>query len=388
MVSKIIKSLEGFILLIMVFATTSCFFISTRPNVGESPPMPAEASVGQPAGVSVEVVARGLEVPWALDFAPDGRIFVTERPGRIRVISNGVLLEKAWATIAVRQLGESGLMGLALDPNFSNNGYVYVMYNYDEGEGVGNRIVRYVERDGRGVLDRVLIDAIPGATFHDGGRLKIGPDGKLYIATGDATRSRLAQDLGSLAGKILRINLDGTVPDDNPFPDSPVYSYGHRNPQGLSWHPDSGTLYITEHGPTGEGGVFDNDEVNVISPGGNYGWPLVVGVSENEDYVDPILLYNPALAPAGSTFYDGNLFPEWRGDLFFANLRGTHLHRVVFDDAGAVIRLERLFDGVYGRLRDVVVGPDGALYLTTSNRDGRGRVRADDDKILRLLPDG
>ena len=349
--------------------------------------MPVEVSVSQPAGVRVEVVARGLEVPWALDFAPDGRIFLTERPGRIRVISQGALLDESWTSIAVRHEGEGGLMGLTLDPDFTSNGYVYVSYTYEEEGKIGNRIVRYVERGGKGVLDRVLLDAIPGASFHDGSRLKIGPDNKLYITSGDALQSRMAQDLGSLSGKILRINLDGSVPDDNPFPDSPIYSYGHRNPQGLSWHPDTGVLYITEHGPTGEGGVFDNDEVNVITPGGNYGWPVVVGVADNEDYVDPILLYNPALAPAGAAFYNRSLFPDWQGNLFFANLRGSHLHRVVFDDAGRVVRLERLFDGVYGRLRAVVVGPDGALYLTTSNRDGRGRGQADDDKILRLLPD-
>ncbi|MBI2953539.1 MAG: PQQ-dependent sugar dehydrogenase [Chloroflexi bacterium] len=337
----------------------------------------------RPFAPRVEVVATGLQVPWALAFAPDGRIFFTERPGRLRVIVGGQLQAAQVAQLPATEAGEAGLMGLALDPAFQQNGHLYVMYTFRNPAGeLRNRVSRLTESQGRAGNEIVILDDLPGATIHDGGRIKFGPDGKLYVATGDAANTALPQRLDSPAGKILRINADGTVPIDNPFPGSPAYSLGHRNPQGLAWHPITGQLFNTEHGPVG------NDEVNIIRVGGNYGWPNVSGAGGLPQFADPILVFNPAVAPSGATFYNGSQLFPWRGNLFFTTLRGQHLHRVSlagpsFED---VAGQERLFEGEFGRLRDVVEGPDGFLYFTTSNRDGRGSPRAGDDQILRIVP--
>ena len=223
----------------------------------------------------VETVAENLEVPWAIEFAPDGRIFFTERGGNLRVIEDGQLNPEPVTILNVGTV-EGGLLGLALDPNFEQNHFLYLYYTYFEFPLTFNKVVRYTENNNSLSEELILIDKIPGAVVHDGGRLKFGPDEKLYVTTGDATNADSAQDLNSLAGKILRINSDGTVPSDNPFSDSPVFSYGHRNPQGLDWDPVTGKLVISEHGPSGERG-FAHDEINVIEAGKNYGWPKVIG---------------------------------------------------------------------------------------------------------------
>lgn len=355
------------------------------------PPLETLTPPGTPVGAfvpRVEVVATGLEVPWALAFAPDGRIFVTERPGRIRVIENGRLRPEPVAVLPVAAVGEGGLMGLALDPQFAHNGYLYVMYTYRAGGELRNRISRLTVRGNTAGEEVVLIDAIPGAGIHDGGRLAFGPDGKLYATTGDATQRALAQRLDSLAGKILRLNPDGSVPADNPFPGSYVFSYGHRNPQGLAWHPQTGRLYSTEHGPTGEMGLCCLDELNLIRPGANYGWPVVTDAPGDPRFVDPILHSDQETwAPAGMAFVTGTALAPWAGHLFFGALRGQHLHHVVLSpDGSRVVFHEALFQGQFGRIREVHMGPDGFLYFTTSNRDGRGRPGPEDDRILRIVP--
>ena len=329
----------------------------------------------------VEVVATGLEAPWALAFAPDRRIFVTERPGRLRVVQGGRLRRELAAVLPVRSQGESGLMGLALDPAFPSKPFLYVCYTYSAPDGLRNRVVRLVERDGTIRQDRILLDNIPGAWIHDGGRVKFGPDGKLYVTTGDAAEPSIAQDLRSLGGKVLRINPDGTIPPDNPFPGSPVWSLGHRNPQGLAWHPSTGQLFATEHGTS------VHDEVNIIQPGKNYGWPTVIGPARDPRFADPILTFTPNIAPSGAAFA-GHRYPDWQGNLLFATLRGQHLHRVVLasPDFTSVLSHERLFDGVFGRLREIIEAPDGSLYLLTNNRDGRGSPGPDDDRVLRIVP--
>jgi glucose/arabinose dehydrogenase len=329
----------------------------------------------------VETVATALEAPWALAFAPDGRIFVTERPGRLRVVTaDGSLEPEPLARIEeVAAEGEGGLLGLALDPEFDRNRGVYLYYTYRDESGLRNRVVRYVERGGRLSEEAVLLDGIPGEVIHDGGRIAFGPDGKLYVTTGDAAQPELAQDRSSLAGKILRINADGSVPPDNPFPGSPVYSFGHRNPQGLAWNLETGDLYATEHGASG------NDELNLIEPGANYGWPLAEG-GEHGQFAAPIAVYGSSIAPSGATWYGSGAISSWRGDILFATLVGTHLHRVSVDadDPRRVTSEEEELDERYGRLRDVQPGPDGALYLLTSNRDGRGAPTEDDDRLLRV----
>jgi glucose/arabinose dehydrogenase len=339
------------------------------------------------SSIDVSALAEGLDTPWAIDFAPDGRIFVTERPGRIRIVQEGRLQTQPWFTLDAVESGESGLLGLALDPQFAQNGFIYVAYTYRATDGsLQNRLVRLhdVPTDGKGVVDKVLLDGIIGAANHDGGRVKFGADTKLYWTTGDAQKSELAQDLSSLNGKILRLNPDGTIPADNPFPGSPVYSYGHRNSQGLAWQPDTGRLYATEHGPSGIPG--GRDELNYIEPGKNYGWPIITGEETRSDMVSPILQsgISETWAPSGATFVAQG---HWSGSLLFVGLRGQSLYRITLDsvDPRKVLTFERLLTGRFGRLRDVAQGPDGAIYILTSNRDGRGQQSAGDDKILRLI---
>ncbi len=338
----------------------------------------------------VETVASGLYVPWAIAFAPDGRMFVTERPGRVRVVENGTLRAEPLAVIDdVEQSGESGLMDLTLHPDFASNRFLYLSYAY-RGPDTRVRVVRYRET-GTGLADRrVIIEGLPAAQFHAGCRVRFGPDGKLYITTGDATDKALAQELGSLAGKTLRLNDDGSIPADNPFATQrgarpEIWSYGHRNAQGLAWQPGSGLQFQTEHGPSGSDAPGGGDEVNIIERGENYGWPVVHHQESDPAMVSPLLEYTPAIAPASATFYTGTTFPQFQGNFFFGTLRGESLVRVQLDGR-RVLAQEKLLEGRYGRIREVAIGPDGAIYFSTSNRDGRGKPADADDKIMRLVP--
>lgn len=336
-------------------------------------------------GVRVETVAENLEVPWSIAWTPDGAILFTERTGHLRIIQEGMLQEEPILTLDVGGV-EGGLLGVAVDPNYSENSYIYLYFTYNEFISSANKVVRYVYADGRISEDAVIVEGIPGGPFHDGGRIKFGPDGKLYITTGDAGQPDLSQDINSLGGKILRVNSDGTIPQDNPFEGSAVYSVGHRNPQGLDWD-NAGNLVITEHGPSGWMGSA-HDEINLIVPGANYGWPKVIGGDTQEGLTDPVLhTGNETWAPSGAAFYNSETIPEWTGKYFVATLRGSHLHMVDFDlEGGTVHSHQKLFNGEFGRLRDVAVGPDGSLYVLTSNRDGRGVPHANDDRILRISP--
>jgi glucose/arabinose dehydrogenase len=336
-------------------------------------------------GVRVETVAENLDIPWSIVWTPDGTVFFTERSGDLRVIQDGIVSEKPILSLDVGG-GEGGLLGIALDPNYSENHYIYLYYTYNDFISTENKVVRYVESNLSLSEDKVLMDKIPGGPFHDGGRIKFGPDGKLYITTGDAGNADLSQDKNSVAGKILRINSDGSIPEDNPFPDSSVYSYGHRNPQGLDWD-ESGNLVATEHGPSGWHGVA-HDEINVIVSGANYGWPDIIGSETMDGLVTPIMnTGDDTWAPSGAEFYDGDKIPKWNGKYFVATLFGNHLHMIDFDlEKNKVISDQKLFDGEFGRLRDVTTGPDGYLYILTSNQDGRGTPEINDDRILRIVP--
>jgi glucose/arabinose dehydrogenase len=237
---------------------------------------------------------------------------------------------------------------------------------------------------------QVIIENIPATQFHAGTRVRFGPDGKLYITTGDATERELAQQLDSLAGKTLRLNDDGSIPPDNPFAKqsnarAEIWSYGHRNSQGISWQPSTDGQFQTEHGPSGFDGPGGGDEVNIVEAGKNYGWPVIHHTQTKEGMVAPLLEYTPAVAPASAWFYRGTAFPQFRGNFFFGALKGECLIRVVLDER-RVVSQERLLQGQYGRLREVAEGPDGALYFSTSNRDGRGQPASNDDRILRLVP--
>jgi glucose/arabinose dehydrogenase len=362
------------------------------PGAATATPVPATAPPAATATASsaiphlkVEEVATGLEVPWSLSFAPDGRIFFTERPGRVRVIVGVQLQAEAVLDIPdVSPAGEGGLMGITLDPAFAENHYLYVYYTYADSQGgQRNKLVRYREANNTLTDPQVLFGDVLGAGIHDGGRIKFGPDGKLYITVGDAANGTQAQQRDVLAGKILRLNPDGSIPADNPF-GTPIWSYGHRNPQGLDWQPGTGLLFETEHGQSA------HDEVNIIEKGGNYGWPVVTAIPQQPEFVDPILTSGPppSWAPSGAAFGTAPWLGAWQNNFFFATLRGVHLHRVALDPANPhhVLADEKLFEGVYGRLREVIQGPDG-LYFTTSNRDGRGSPAPTDDRILRLVSD-
>jgi len=336
--------------------------------------------------LKVETIAENLEVPWAIAFSPDGRIFFTERDGNVRIIEDGITLQEPALTLNVGRI-EGGLLGLALDPEFEKNHYLYLYYTYSELLSTYNRVSRFTENDNKLSDEFVLIDKIPGAAVHDGGRIRFGPDNKLYITTGDAANAPLAQDLRSLAGKVLRINSDGTIPADNPFSGSAVYSLGHRNPQGLDWEPVTGKLVVAEHGPSGERG-FAHDEINIVEAGKNYGWPNIVGSQTDPRYISPIFHTGEiAWAPSGASFYNSDKIPELKGKYLVANLRGIHLHAFEIDtEQNEIISDESLFSGQFGRLRDISVGNDGYLYMLTSNRDGRGSPTPNDDRILRIMP--
>ena len=385
------KSLTGVALCLLVVITLACG--SSPPGRGAGGVESAEAQrQGQsPVKFRVETVVSNLEVPWSIVWAPDGRMFFTERPGRVRVYEKGQLAPSPILTIPdVEESGESGLMSMALHPDFATNRWIYLAYTFSDG-GQRVRVVRYRETTG-GLAERtVIVDDIPAARFHAGCRVRFGPDRKLYITTGDATERPLAQRLDSLAGKTLRINDDGTIPSDNPFVGQAnargeIWSIGHRNAQGLDWQPGTDLMFQTEHGPSGFDGPEGGDEVNIVEKGKNYGWPTVHHDQSRTGLESPLLVYTPACAPASAAFYRGSQFPQFKGNFFLGCLRGVRLIRVVLDGR-KVVSQEDLLSGKYGRIRDVAEGPDGYLYFSTSNRDSRGRPASDDDRIMRLVPE-
>lgn len=354
------KKLIGLLAIELLLILASC---QAGPSGGPG------SGIGQPV-----VVATGLVTPWGMAFLPDGSMLVTERPGRVRLVdASGQLRAEPAATLgSVVETEEGGLLGIALHPDFASNRLVYLYYTYAGTSGTTNRIVRMTYGNGSLSGEETVLDGIPGASFHDGGRIKFGPDGFLYIGTGDAGQSSLAQDTGSLAGKILRITAAGAPAPGNPFGNA-VYSYGHRNVQGLAWD-GNGTLFATEHGRSGT--LSGLDEINLIEAGKNYGWPVIQGDETHAGMETPLANSGSVTwAPSGAAFFSGSLY--------FCGLRGESLYEAVIRSR-QVTQVIAHFQGQFGRLRDVVVGPNGRLYFTTSNRDGRGNPAANDDRIFRL----
>lgn len=350
---------------------TGCLNLRSAPDETEKFPS-ADGSV------RVEVVATGLDTIWGIAFAPDGRTFLTERPGRIRVLTaDGGLEPKPWADVAVHESGESGLLGIALHPDFPEPPHVFVYATQNGAAGPTNRILRYTDEDGKGVDATVLVDGIPAASNHDGGRLAFGPDGFLYATTGDASNQGTAQDPTSLGGKVLRIDTDGRPAPGNAFPASRAYTWGHRNPQGLCWRPDTQELYATEHGPD------TDDEVNRLVAGRNYGWPTHRGKDSAAGFEPALYTWTPTIAPAGCAFVLAPGHP-WDGDLLLVTLKHKDVRRLTLDEEGSIVHEETLLDDTYGRLRDIVRAPDGSYLASTSNRDGRGLPAQGDDRVLRL----
>jgi glucose/arabinose dehydrogenase len=371
-------------ILMLMGVTLACSHPPVGTGTGE-----VEISSQTKTPLRVEKVVGGLQVPWSIVWAPDGRMIFTERNGRVRVVENGNLKAQPLFVVPdVEPSGESGLMSVALHPQFASNHLLYLSYAYG-GDGVRVRVVQYREAP-EGLVDRkVIIENIPAAQFHAGCRVRFGPDGKLYITTGDATQRNLAQRLDSLAGKTLRLNDDGSIPTDNPFVGQAnargeIWSNGHRNAQGMDWQPGSNLMFQTEHGPSGFDGPGGGDEVNIVEKGKNYGWPLIHHKDTRAGLESPLLEYTPACAPASGMFYRGSAIPEFKGNYFFGCLRGERLIRVALDGRRVVVQEDLVTK--YGRIRDVAEGPDGFLYFSTSNQDGRGSPTEDDDRILRLVP--
>jgi aldose sugar dehydrogenase len=348
-------------------------------------------SEGRVSDIVLDTVASGLEVPWAMAFAPDGRLFVTERVGRVRVIENGQLRPVPFATLPVAARGEAGLMGVAVPADFTTTREVYVVGTFENRGALVNRVIRLSDENGRGVRPTTILDNIPAEIFHAGDGIAFGPDGMLYVATGDAREPSNAQADASLAGKILRIRRDGNPPDDNPARGSLVYAKGVRNPQGITWLA-SGRLIATDHGPSGFPNEYfrrDRDELNAVAAGSNQGWPTEAGPSRNDRFSAPLVTWSsPGIAPSGAAAYTGTYEP-WRNSVFVAALKGEQLRRVALSESSAGVtatRDEVWFNRTFGRLRAVAMGPDGAVYFTTSNRDGRGVPKPGDDHVLRLRP--
>lgn len=353
----------------------------------ETPSPTAPGGDPGPAPITTRTLATGLDTPWDMQLDPTGTLWVSERRGVISRVDTANGEVTAVATLDVVEISESGLLGLALHPQFTVEPFVYAVHSYEAGD-IRNRLVR-MRWDGATLGEpEILLDNIPGASNHDGARLAFGPDGFLYVTTGDALVTSLPQSLSSLAGKVLRLTPTGEPAPGNPF-DSAIYSLGHRNAQGLVFHP-SGRLYSTEHGPR------DNDEVNLILPGRNYGWPNVHGFCDNDvsgldesgfcasnNVAEPLVTWTPTIAPSGLDYYGSDRIAEWEGSLLFTSLRGAALYRLPLStDGQAVLGQEVLFQGQFGRLRDVLVGPRGEVYLATSNRDGRGSPGPGDDRIV------
>jgi glucose/arabinose dehydrogenase len=338
--------------------------------------------------LTIEEIARGLDTPWDIAFTSPDRMLITERAGRVRLIENGLLRTEPLHTFAeVAETSEGGLMSLTLDPDYAQNKHVYLSLQYDT-QNPKIKIIRMTDAGNSLGNEKILLDNIPSANVHAGSRVRFGPDGKLYITTGDATQRNEAQNKDSLLGKILRINMDGSIPADNPAPGSPLWSYGHRNPQGIAWHPETGELYEVEHGPSVFDGPAGGDEVNRIVPGGNYGWPLVSHNRTQEGTVPPLIVFTPAEAPASALFYTGDALPQFKNSFFFGALRGRGIMRIVFDpqQPDRAAHYGKLEDIHLGRIRALAQGPDGFLYFGTSNRDGRGDPAPEDDRIFRIVP--
>ena len=353
----------------IIAALAFSIFVLTSP----SNPLPIpEPPSSKPENKSVEILAENLDEPRSIAVS-DNRIFVTEKDGLIRVIQNNTLLDEPLATLRPANVFDGGLLGIALHPDFSNNHLMYVFFTYEEDEKLWNKILQITELENKLKDAKTIFDKIPGSVFTNGGFLKFGPDKKLYVGTGTVSdSSHLSQDLDSLSGKILRLNDDGTIPEDNPFPNSPVYSLGHRNPQGMTWD-NTGQMYLAELGPE------KNDEINLIKSGKNYGWPEQQ-CSGAEKFENAIMCYDPSIEPGGILYYSGDKI-NLEADFVMTSLRAD-LYQLDFADG---LKSQKTLLSGAGRIRDIVQGPDGSLYVITSNTDGKGFPDNMDDKLLRIL---
>jgi len=367
--------------------------VETRPANGanQTPAFPGQTrapGATTSVGMSHRVVASGLEQPWGLALLPDGRWLVTEKPGRLRIITaEGAISAPVAGLPAVDAKGQGGLLDVVVGPSFAQDRMIYWSYAEARPGGNATSVARGALSADGGRVERVevIFRALPvyDGTMHFGSSLAFGPDGKLFITLGDRSDAPMrpqAQDLGSHMGKVIRINADGSVPQDNPFvgragarPE--IWSLGHRNVQGVAVQP-GGAVWTTEHGTRG------GDEVNLNRPGRNYGWPVIAygieygggpingGVTAREGMEQPVYYWDPSIATGGATFYSGSMFPDWNGDLLVAALKDKHVARLVIEN-DKVVGEERLLTGLGERIRDIAVGPDGAVWVITDEDDGK-----------------
>lgn len=353
----------------IIAAVIASIIILSSPS--ESPPIPPP-NFQDSENKTVQILATNLEKPWALDIV-DNRIFITEKIGKIRVVESGVLLQKPLAILRTADIFDGGLLGITAHPDFVNNHFLYVYFTYIEDDHLWNKVLKITEFENQLVNAVTILDKIPGSKFSNGGVLKFGPDSKLYVATGTSSDSHNAQDLKSLEGKILRLNDDGTIPADNPFLNSPVFSYGHSNPRGMAWD-KFGSLYVTETGPA------KNDEINLVIAGKNYGWPDQQ-CKGDEKFVDAIICYDPAIEPGGIVFYSGDKL-EIQNDMIMASMKPENLDRLKIN--GDDLEYQKTILSGLGRIRDIAQGDDGYLYIITSNTDGKAFPDSSDDKLVRI----
>lgn len=343
-------------LAIIAFIGVSAFL--NKPNTLHKPPSD---------DFVVDTLATGLTVPWAITFLPDKTMLFSERNGKVRLFRNHQLLSKPALIVGETDTTKKmGLLGMCIHPDFIKNKYVYLAYNYRKESSPLLRVVRFELRNDTLLNPKVIIENIEGSSNHTGCRLQFGPDGKLYITTGDADHPILAQDLKSLNGKILRVNDDGSIPPDNPFVKNDtarkeIWTYGHRNAQGIAFQPGTGYLYNSEHGPSG------GDEINRILKGSNYGWPVIHHTDTKKGMVSPLVEYSPSIGPSEIVFYNADAFPGMKGNLLLACLRGEGIIRFQVDK-DKVVEQEVLLKQQYGRIRALAVGPDGYIYFSTSQK--------------------
>lgn len=329
-----------------------------------------------PANIKDTTLTTGLNYPWEITWGPDNFIWMTERGGRISRMNPATGAVSPLITLPdISAQGEGGLLGLVLHPDFANFPQVFVVYNYSQASAYKEKVVRFTYSGGTLTNPVIILDNIAAAGIHNGSRLLFGPDGKLYITTGDAANTSLPQQNSSPNGKVLRINADGSIPADNPIAGNPLWSSGHRNPQGLVFA--NGNLYSAEHGPD------TDDEINIIEKGRNYGWPNVRGFCEGSEQSfcttnnvkEPLKAWTPTIATAGLDYYNHSLFPQWKGSLLLTTLKNTRLYQLKLNaDGTAVTETNEFYNGKYGRLRDVCVAPDGKVYLCTSNGGNNDRI--------------
>ncbi len=366
------------ILIFIIIVGVGFLYFQTQRNTTSAPKALTSSTskneINSPADIPLTtVLAENFDTLWSIAFLPDKSMLITERAGTVRLLDTAGNLTLISSLENVLEVGEGGLLGVTLHPDFLTNSFVYFYYTYNgSGNNTLNRVVRMTYKDKKLSNEKIIVDAIPGAPNHNGGRIKFGPDNLLYITTGDAQEPSQAQDKNSLAGKILRVSDEGIAAPGNPF-NNRTYSYGHRNPQGIAWDSNR-QLWQTEHGPSGlETG---NDELNKISPGKNYGWPTIRGTQTQSGLETPIIESGTgtAWAPASLAFVNDKLY--------FSGLRGQALYEYNLSSK----ELKTFFKGKFGRIREVITGPDNMLYITTSNRDGRGLPKDSDDKIIRVNP--